>query len=444
MRMTGMSQVTLEQLRDVKHIDAIIAASGYETRCTFLPNLLSDCEIQKRYVLGFKDRITVSRIENDKEFMRLGYKSHEADGDSDDVIQLILQEILSIEQDNISIIVDYSSMTRVWYAAIISIMPAIESGPKEVNIFFSYTPAEFAEPETPTPNKVMGPIPGFCRPQLPSKSTALIIGLGYVRERALGLYEYVEAAETYAFYTNPALYQEFTDRVIQNNSELLDLLSEDRVFQYPMDDLMAVNNMLSYLCIELSDNHRIILAPLGPKPFILISLLLYLQFPELAVDIWRVSAGSGGKFSDRKPHGTVFVCGVSFSRIDDIQSIDHTIAESDQQNIQCELSPVQERLAEAIKEQFYLFACDWCDRIDILAKNGVEEASLFSKLSRKGIKILISSREDDYCFWLAQQNPIPGQLILSALDIEEQRLYRELAKTINSKTSFRLLPSNGD
>ena len=158
----------------------------------------------------------------------------------------------------------------------------------------------------------MGPVAGFSALALPDLPTALIMGLGYEADRALGLAEYVEASETFALYADPALDSAFVEATIRNNAGLLSLLGRERVIPYPFGDLRATAARLSSLSLGLQmRGYRVILAPLGPKPFALLCLLLATRFPEL--DVWRVSAGTSGLAYDREATGDIVVCRATFS-----------------------------------------------------------------------------------------------------------------------------------
>jgi hypothetical protein len=63
----------------------------------------------------------------------------------------------------------------------------------------------------PMPNKYMGPIPGIYRVSASYKPTALILGLGYEKETAVGIMEYLDPQMTYAFYSKPALMKGFQE-----------------------------------------------------------------------------------------------------------------------------------------------------------------------------------------------------------------------------------------
>lgn len=311
MNLSSFQQIDISELPGC--VDAVIAASGYESRATFLAHSLTGIGCHQLIAVAFDDRRVLYRERNDRRFRKLGYELPPSRGDQYEVVDSLVRDVLGNAQgDHVSIVVDYSCMTRVWYSAILRVLASEEDfGLEGVDVYFSYSPARFTRPRLPAPNAYMGPIPGFCHLDVPNKKgTALVIGLGYERDRALGLKHYLDAAENYAFYTDPALDQKFVSQVCKSNKDLMDELHEDRLFRYPAGDLHATSALLASVCVALGKQHRVIVAPLGPKPFSLLCLLLAIQLDEL--DVWRVSPGEQSKPSDRPPLGELLICRVSF------------------------------------------------------------------------------------------------------------------------------------
>lgn len=293
-------------------IDAVLAASGYESRASFVVSKTKFGSGTKKLVLGFADRHQIARETNDRKFKKLGFKIENADGATGTDVKALLRTIVSESSSgSLSILIDYSSMTRTWYAAIINFFKSEPLKLKRADIYFAYSLSTYSRPHKPSPNAVMDPIPGFCQLHLPHRETALVIGLGYERDRALGLAEYIEARETYAFYADPAIDSQFPRTVQENNRELLNRIGPNRVFSYPIADLKITDSILSSLCKGLIGKFRVILAPLGPKPFSLLCLLLATRVDGL--DVWRVSAGKQSSAIERSPSGRILVCKATFT-----------------------------------------------------------------------------------------------------------------------------------
>jgi hypothetical protein len=147
------------------------------------------------------------------------------------------------------------------------------------------------------------------------KPIALVMGLGYEKDRAEFLRRSVDPAETYCFYADPCGDERFVEKVYVNNFKLIDSLHRSHVYNYPLHDMEKTDKLLTDLCLELRINYRIMLAPLGPKPFALISMLVGARYPD--IEIWRVGAGKLESVYDRIPEGEPLVYRVEFGRDED-------------------------------------------------------------------------------------------------------------------------------
>ena len=287
-------------------------ATGYEKRATHLIHQWGNVRAKRKVALGYTDRIDKQRLTNDIEFKAADFEIIEANGNSGLVVRSIIAQ-MSAElptDTNIKILVDYSSMTRPWFAAAIEAVRHVQQITCE--IYFCYSPSRFETPADPSSNTSVGPVSNFSSLGSPEKPTALILGLGYERERALGLKEYIDPAVTLAFYTEPALEKAFTDSVLTNNSGLLQHIPPERVIKHPLTDLQHTSNLLSSVYFSLRDEYRLIVAPMGVKPFSLLCLLLAYHHKDL--DVWRVSPGVKGTPLSRPPIGPIIVLYTLFLR----------------------------------------------------------------------------------------------------------------------------------
>lgn len=101
--------------------DIFVGASGYEKRATHIAQNLDLSSIKSKFVFTFTDRQNHQRSDNDLIFSRLNVVFIEASGDEGDTLAYTIKcAIESLNQSCVRIFVDYSSMTRSWYAAIIA------------------------------------------------------------------------------------------------------------------------------------------------------------------------------------------------------------------------------------------------------------------------------------------------------------------------------------
>ena len=170
-------------------------------------------------------------------------------------------------------------------------------------VHFAYTGAEFCPPanEYP-PNRVVAPVAGFAGNTLPDKPTALIMGLGYDKDRAIGLKDHLDPQLTVLFYADPASDDRFMPHVLNANKDLINEVGEDCLFTYPFTDGAATFRFLESVCKGLTHEWRVVLCSLGPKNFGLCSFLVASLLRD--VSIWRVSADLHEVPFDHKPIGT--------------------------------------------------------------------------------------------------------------------------------------------
>ncbi len=304
-----IKQINQNEIADINY-DLFFISSGYEERATFL---IDSCNIrsERKEALSFENYSDIKqRIVNDKKVIAKGFNIAKSAGDNDITINKILRSLDFESKSEFNILVDYSSMTRVWYSAILNHFRWLETEKEvKVNIYFSYSLAIFnPPPDLEVPNKHIGPIKGFYTISLPLKPTALIIGLGYERIRAYGLTEFLDA-ETKVFRTD-STHEKFTLEVENKNEELLRMISDDNIFSYSLEKIEHLHFVLNSLCAKLIEKYRIVIAPCGPKPFTLISLLNSILLRDL--DIWRISPGIEGIPQNRKPDGSIVVTKITF------------------------------------------------------------------------------------------------------------------------------------
>jgi hypothetical protein len=309
MELDSACQVSPDQLQSI-NFDAIIAVSGYESRCTHMVSQLNISNIPYRMVLAFNEKKDLLyRDFNDKKFRELGFKFYDVPSYDPLSIFLIFNTILkAIDKNNINILIDYSSMPKVWYSEILNYFNSREDALTNVNLWFSYAPSEFIKSASSIGNKYVDPI----KPKsLNDKPIALILGLGYEKGRAQDFARQLNAEITYAFYANPAIDSRYVQEVLDNNQPVLRHIKQEQIIPYPIFDLNSVNDTLTQLCINLRMNYQVLLAPVGPKPFTLMCFILASRYPD--IKICRVSSVLSSKECDHKAHGESLVYKVEFT-----------------------------------------------------------------------------------------------------------------------------------
>lgn len=296
------------------NFDLFICASGFETRSTFQARHISN--VGRKICIGFNNEIdNLVRKENDDFFIKNKFEIINCsveDNISENIGVLIkdIDKVLNYSRE-LNVFIDYSSMTKNWYSYLLLGMFNLKNR-SILNIYFGYSHAEYVKSNiSNTLNRIVNPLFGYCNLSLPSSPTSLIIGLGNEPNRVFGLIEYFDAIP-FIFHTDSSFNSNYKVEIESISKDILNEIPIKNVFEYPINDLLYTHYILENLCKELLQTNRVIIAPCGPKPFTLISLLLSLKY-ENTIEVWRISPGVKLPIVDRKPNGNISILKISFT-----------------------------------------------------------------------------------------------------------------------------------
>ncbi len=307
---TVLSQQVQPDSLQSQLLDAFIGSSGYEPRSIYIPSLISNNATQK-FCLAFDKHLNKGqRKNNDYFFHKNGFRILRTSGDSISEINKVLSDVLDLEKDEINIAIDYSSMTRVWYGYVLEKLAHLQLT-KTVNIFFCYSKGKYIKPPNlEVYHNDVSPIDGYYTISTPIKPIALIISLGYIKQQAFSLSEFFDA-ERYLFLNKTREDDPYFIEVKGANEEIIKATPEENIFTYSLNNMLFSETVLEHLCRDLLTNHKVIIAPCGPKPFTLISFLLSLKLN--GVDVWRISFGKNDLTLPYEASGEIVTYKVTFS-----------------------------------------------------------------------------------------------------------------------------------
>ena len=279
--------------------DLAIYACGYEVRSSSL--LERDIKIRKKIALTFKNTNGKQFKENLRKFKNYGFQIEEVGVKSFEKIFNILNGCLTdFNSDSlpVKILIDYSSMTRYWYATIINFFKYVCK--YDVDLYFIYNKALYKPTSFDDVEIEVEPMDFISRVSYPEKPIALIICLGDQLIQSAGLKEYYDAEQVYYFYAD----NENSERILEINKSIIE--NDRNLIPFVFDDLSSTRYLLDKLVEKLKMNYRVVIAPCGPKPFSLVSLIIA-SF-SYDVDVWRIGLKSP-KMTNRKaePKGETVV-----------------------------------------------------------------------------------------------------------------------------------------
>jgi hypothetical protein len=276
-------QVSYNELLTEK-FDFIIAASGYQKRSTFLAENIPIGKSENLVIIYDEPTRGRSRLENEQIFQHLGFSSIKATPDEDSEIERIMKRIHTTGISSvINVLVDYSCMTKVWYAAIIKYLLKNDFHAERINIYFSYTPKKVNTLTQKSRLNAYVPLVFNNEKNLNKKPLALIAGLNNNLDIMKELIYKIKPAVTFAFIPYFIHEKEYYQKIVENNAPVLKNIPSEKIFKYPAERPDQISTMITSLCLDLRLDSNVILVPQGPKPFGLASVLFSVRYPDVAI-----------------------------------------------------------------------------------------------------------------------------------------------------------------
>ncbi len=302
-------QVSAKSLESVD-FELFVAVSGNEYRCTYLAEKLSLAARHKVVLASTEKSKDSIRKKNDKYFRTESFNCLEISGNQNDKLKLFLKDHFTVtEKKSLNLLIDYSCMTKTWYASISNVLQEMESKVNEIKVYFAYTPVKYEEAiKSRSIKKIES---GFSPGNLsPSKPTALIIGLGIEKSTVEHIIKYLQPDLTILMYSDPAIDDRYTQAIFHTNQDLIHKMDARNLINYPLTDANAINEILTSKCVELRLFYNIVIAPLGPKVFALNAYLLSNRYPDIFV--WDIGPELQDKGVKYLPSGELVVQKVTF------------------------------------------------------------------------------------------------------------------------------------
>ncbi|OGW32607.1 MAG: hypothetical protein A2X59_11720 [Nitrospirae bacterium GWC2_42_7] len=281
--------------------DIAIFASGYEARCIHTPGLINPRMVTNPFVFGFTEEPHAgNRHKNDAFYLkRWNCKPIPLSGDDEKPIYEHLHGIMRALDRPLHIILDYSSMSRLWYTAVLNWARFAARG-REVIIDFVYAMGSYEEETPPMVIRGMVPLPGCEGRAYRLRESVAVFGLGFYGSATLCVLDRLEADTVYAFLASPGSSEEYVAKTQEINKELIGNPKTKDVLELPMASIESCYRHLAETIAPHRPDGEITLVPMGPKPHVLASILLAMRFPEVAC--LRVS---GAPAVDVKPTGDI-------------------------------------------------------------------------------------------------------------------------------------------
>lgn len=282
--------------------DVGIFASGYESRSSYASGIVNPQSVRHPVVFGFTEEAAVgTRPENDARFLKRWRATPvPLSRDDEKPIYEYLNDYTHRIASPLHVLVDYSSMSRLWYAAVLNWSRFAALG-KQVVIDFVYSMGIYQEQDRPMVIRNMVSIPGCEGRAYRLRETVAVFGLGFHGLATLCVLDRLEASIVYAFLASPGSSKEYVEKTRSVNEQLLTDHRTQGVLELPLASIEKCYRTLAEVIAPHRPGGEITLVPMGPKPHVLASILLAMRFQEVAC--LRVSGTTDRK--DVTPSGEI-------------------------------------------------------------------------------------------------------------------------------------------
>jgi hypothetical protein len=263
--------------------DLAFFASGYESRSIYVPSQVPSGNVRNAMVFGFKEEQKCeNRIRNDAHFAAIwNVNPTLVSGDDERPIFDFLNHHSAGLDSPVKILLDYSSMSRLWYTAVLNWARFASFG-KSVVIDFIYAVGEYRRNSPPFVIRGMVSLPGCEGRAYRLRESVAVFGLGFHGDASLCVLDHLEADIVYAFLASPGSRTEYEKEVRERNRDLIENRKIKHLLELPFDNVESCYRTLAETIAPYRPDGEITLVPMGPKPHVLASILIAMRFPEVA------------------------------------------------------------------------------------------------------------------------------------------------------------------
>lgn len=260
------------------HYHIALFSSSPEPRCTWIPSVLKEVDIDRVIVLGFQNQQQDPvRQQSDAYFLKHWVDELQVVAYNNDApLYKYLRETGSCKSSSVRILVDYSCMSRIWYAAVLN-WARHTPVPSNIVVDFLYAVGEHKNNISPVVIRDILSIPGCEGNPIPFSKSIGVFGLGFDNFATLCVLDRLEPDVVYTYLANPAAFDDYPERARKLNEIIREEYSSVNL-ELPLWSVERTYVSLTELISPHRSEGDIVLVPMGPKPHVLAAILLSMRF----------------------------------------------------------------------------------------------------------------------------------------------------------------------
>lgn len=259
-------------------------ACGFESRCSALMSRVRRDEFERLFVIGFSENSHSSARETAEAYFR--------SLDPDEFLICSANDYSFItkcmgswgmqDAQDLRILVDYSSMSRIWYGAILNYFRASERDHRVI-IDFCYVPGSHNADKPALEVQGIATIPGFEGISNGSARATAVFSLGFEKWSPYAALERVQPDDVICIIAEPGAIPEYAGVARSINTEFFQEYNTKPIEIDIRDVAGAFGFLSSTTSAKLHQSCDVALVGMGSKPHTLAMLLAGVRFPEAAV-----------------------------------------------------------------------------------------------------------------------------------------------------------------
>jgi hypothetical protein len=279
-----VDDLSIGELTNEKY-DLAIFSCGYEERCIEVPSKINNDNVSKVLVISFDQHLSDDMRQSNSDFYEAEWPHSEllniTQCNVSGVYSTMRSIIENIDKKIVKVLIDYTSMSRSWYAAILNYL--IKFSEKEVVIDLTYANGIYEDESLNVELGELKVIPGCEGISLTKSQNAAIFTLGFDKYGPLRLYNILNPNRCYGVMASPAASYQYEDLCLEKNKEFIlhHLDGEKNLVKLPINSISLCYEHMSQMIMPLQNDFNVSIIPFGPKPHILTSILCSFNFPNV-------------------------------------------------------------------------------------------------------------------------------------------------------------------
>ena len=276
-----VEDISLQNLFD-QNYDISVFSCGYEERSSNLATVITVENIGCPLVFGFDGGKSETCLRNEAVYkdLLLADVVDIAYGETHKIIGILRAEVEKLifgKRILIKVLVDYSSMPRLWYSEILNFFKNYDSD-VSFELDFVYSVGEHIYSDQP--QQLGDPIvlPGCEAVATYSKRTVAIFGLGFDSGAPICMHGKIEPDNTYALIARPGALEDYSAKTYSINSDFIEE-SVDEVVYSPLFSVKQTYDSMREIFFPFRTSAITVIVPFGPKPHALAAIIAAMNYP---------------------------------------------------------------------------------------------------------------------------------------------------------------------